>query len=218
MDVPIYNPMKLNSLVRTLLIAIGLFVIPLLKAGVPVGSAAPDFTLTDSNGKVVTLADCKGKLVVLEWNNPNCPINQKHFHGNLQGMQKDGAAHGVIWLGINSSAPGEDGDYTAEEVNKINSELGTSYSHYLFDRDGKVGHLYDAKTTPHMFIISPAGVVLYNGAIDSIHSNKPADIARARNFVVSALTEIYAGKPVSIKATVPYGCFVHYAGHAAGTN
>lgn len=211
--------MKLNILVRALLvIVIGLFTIPLLTAGIPVGSAAPNFSLTDTNGKTVSLDEYKGKLVVLEWNNPNCPINQKQYHGAMQDLQKSAIAHGVVWLAINSSAPGEDGDYTSEELNKINLTLDAHPSHYLLDRAGVVGHLYDAKTTPHMFIISAEGLVLYNGAIDSIHSNKPADIERAKNFVKVALAEIYAGKPVSIKATVPYGCFVHYAGHAAGTN
>ena len=128
----------------------------------------------------------------------------------MQSLQKNYTAKGIVWLQINSSAPGEDGDYTAAESNKISLERSASPTAILKDSSGKVGHLYDAKNTPHMFIVSPRGIVLYNGAIDSINSNKPTDVPLAKNYVALALDEILAGKAVTISTAVPYGCFVHF--------
>ena len=176
------------------------------------GSPAPNFTLTDTTGHEVTLEAFRGKVVVLEWTNPNCPFVRKQYTSKkMQDLQKKYTAQGVIWLQVNSSAPGEDGDFTPAETNRISTERGAAPTAILPDRAGTVGHLYDAKSTPHMFIISKTGNVVYNGAIDSIKSNKPADVPLAQNYVALALDELLAGKDVTISAAVPYGCFVHYS-------
>ena len=178
---------------------------------VKVGEAAPDFTATDSNGKTQHPADLKGKYVVLEWHNQGCPFTKKHYEsGNMQRLQKEWTAKGVAWFTVISSAPGTQGYVTASEENDYVKKVNASPTAVLLDPDGTVGHLYAAKTTPHMYIIDPKGVLIYNGAIDDHPTPNPGDIPSSRNYVTSALQEAMAGKPVSEAATRPYGCSVKY--------
>ena len=165
---------------------------------VKVGEAAPDFTATDSNGKTQHLADLKGKYVVLEWHNQGCPFTKKHYEsGNMQRLQKEWTAKGVAWFTVISSAPGTQGYVTASEENDYVKKVNASPTAVLLDPDGTVGHLYAAKTTPHMYIIDPKGVLIYNGAIDDHPTPNPGDIPSSRNYVTSALQEAMAGKPIS---------------------
>jgi len=180
-------------------------------AAVEVGQTAQDFSLTDTQGKTHALADFKGKYVVLEWYNPDCPFVVKHYEsGNMQKLQKEFTDKGVVWLSINSSATGKQGNYTSEEYNKLAEKSKATPSALLLDHDGKVGILYAAKTTPHMFIINPEGKVIYQGAIDSKPTSSAADIDSSENFVKVALDAAMAGKPVANSSTKPYGCSVKY--------
>jgi hypothetical protein len=180
-------------------------------AGVAVGAAAPDFTLTDSHGKSESLAQFKGKTVVLEWNNPECPFVGKHYgSGNMQKQQGDATAAGVVWLTINSAASGKQGELDAASANAYVAKVGGKETAYLFDPNGKVGRLYGARTTPHMYIIDPQGVLRYMGGIDSIKSTDVDDIGKATQYVPQALGELKAGKPVSVPVSEPYGCSVKY--------
>ncbi len=180
-------------------------------AAVEVGKPAENFTLTDTQGKTHSLNDLKGKFVVLEWYNPDCPFVKKHYDGgNMQSLQKSYTDKGVVWLSINSSASGKQGYYSPEEYNKIAAEKKTAPTALLLDHDGKVGHLYGAKTTPHIFIINPEGNLIYQGGIDNKASADPADIATAENYVKSTLDSAMAGKPVAVPTSKPYGCGVKY--------
>lgn len=176
------------------------------------GDMAPDFTLTDSNGKTHSLSSYRGKTVVLEWFNKGCPFVQKHYESNnMQALQKKYTADGTIWLTINSAAPKKEGYETAAEANKTRTDWKIASTATLFDADGKVGkELYKAKTTPHMYIIDSKGVLTYAGAIDSIPSDDKQDVAKAENYVAVALDALKAGKPVKMAATKPYGCSVKY--------
>ncbi len=176
-----------------------------------VGKPAPEFTLTDSNGKSHNLSDFKGKVVVLEWLNHGCPFVQKHYDGgNMQGLQKKYAGEGVVWLSIVSSAPGKQGHMSPEETNKTKAEKNSAATAVLLDEDGKVGRLYNAKVTPELFVINKEGVLVYAGAIDDKKSTDAADVAGAKNHVAAALDETLAGKPVSVPTTTAYGCSVKY--------
>lgn len=176
-----------------------------------VGQKAPDFTLKDTSGKSVSLADFKGKTVVLEWVNPGCPYVRKHYSGgNMQSAQKDAASKGVVWLAINSTETGH-GDYLAPAA--LQSWMGeqkAAATHTLMDESGKTGQQYAARTTPHMYIISPQGNLVYAGGIDSIASARSEDIKLATNYVKLSLNETLAGKPISNAQTRPYGCSVKY--------
>jgi hypothetical protein len=185
---------------------------PLSRASLAIGQPAPDFSLTDLDGHAHQLSDYRGKTVVLEWNNPDCPIVHKHYDsGNIPALQKRSIADGVVWLLINSGAPGKEGaDYTADQVKAWLKERGAAPTEYLRDRDGKVGHLYQARTTPHLFVITAAGTLVYAGAIDSIPSADQADIPRAENYVSEALAAVAAGLPVAKATSRPYGCAVKY--------
>ena len=175
------------------------------------GHAVPDFTLTDSNGLKHSLSDYKGKFVVLEWFNPDCPFVKKHYNsGNMPNLQKQYTAKGVIWLSINSSAKGKQGSYTPEGFNKFIADKGAAPTAVLLDADGKVAHLFEAQTTPGMFVIDPKGILIYQGAIDDIPSADPADVAKAKNYVKTALDAAMNGKPVAVAATKSYGCSVKY--------
>lgn len=181
------------------------------RAAAVVGQPAPEFTLTDSNGKSHSLASFKGKHVVLEWNNFDCPFVVKHYgSGNMQKLQQAYTGKGVVWLTVNSSAAGKQGHLQPAEVAAKLTERKAAPSAYLLDADGTVGKLYGAKTTPHMFVIDPQGKLVYAGAIDDKPSTDQADIAGARNLVVAALDEALAGKPVSVATSTPYGCSVKY--------
>jgi peroxiredoxin len=176
-----------------------------------VGDAAPNFTATDTNGQSHKLSDYAGKFVVLEWHNRGCPYTQKHYNsGNMEKLQREWTARGVVWLTIISSAPGKQGYVTAEDENAYVKQVNAAPTAVLLDPAGTVGHLYDAKTTPHMFVINPQGVLIYNGAIDDKPTPDPSDISGARNYVSLALTEALAGKSVTTPTTRPYGCSVKY--------
>jgi hypothetical protein len=177
-----------------------------------VGQPAPNFKLADANGKVVTLSDFRGKTVVLEWNNPGCPFVQKHYgSGNMQRTQAAAAKAGVVWLTINSGAPGKQGHMSGADAKAFLTKAGARPTAYLIDYRGVVGKAYDAKTTPHMYVVNKAGTLVYAGGIDDKPSANPADIAGARNHVLAALSELRAGKAVSIATSRPYGCSVKYA-------
>lgn len=176
-----------------------------------VGQPAPDFALTDATGQTQSLAQQRGKVVVLEWFNPQCPFVQKHYRsGNMQRLQHEAAGQGVVWWSINSSAAGNEGHLSPELAKQVLAELNASPSALLLDADGTVGRRYGAKTTPHMFVINAAGVLVYAGAIDDIRSVDPADVDKAVNYVRQALGETAASKSVSVAETKPYGCSVKY--------
>ncbi len=177
-----------------------------------VGQAAPNFTLTDINGQQHTLAQYKGKIVVLEWVNPECPFVQKHYQGsgNIPATQKAAIADGAVWLSINSGHPGSEGDYAAAEVQAWERQTGAAATAYFRDQDGKVGRLYDARHTPTLFIVDPAGTLVYAGGIDSINSADVDDIPKATNYVKAALADLKAGRPVAQATSRAYGCSVKY--------
>lgn len=176
-----------------------------------IGKAAPDFKLNDLNGRVVTLSQFKGKTVVMEWNNPECPFVKKHYDtGNMQKTQAAALADGVVWLTINSSAPGKQGHMSGAEAKTVVAEQKARPSAYLLDPKGVVGKGYDAKTTPHLYIVNKAGKLVYAGGIDDKPTKNKDDIKGARNHVLAALGELKAGKPVSVSTTRPYGCAVKY--------
>ncbi|MEY2510479.1 MAG: hypothetical protein QOE26_1242 [Verrucomicrobiota bacterium] len=176
-----------------------------------VGTTAPDFSLTDSKGKTQTVSQYKGKYVVLEWFNPDCPFVKKHYgSGNMQKLQEELTAKGVVWLSIDSSAPGLEGNLSAEQAEKKIAEWKTKQTALVLDPDGKAGRSYGAKNTPHMFVINPEGKIIYEGAIDSKATPNPSDIASSTNYVKVALEESLAGKTVTNANTKPYGCSVKY--------
>ena len=180
-------------------------------ASATVGQPAPAFTAVDTAGKSVSLADFKGRHVVLEWVNPGCPFVQKHYDaGNMQATQKDATGRGAVWLAVNSTA------VTASDYRKPADMAAWMRQHNagatatLMDADGKVGRAYGARTTPHMYVVDPKGVLVYAGAIDSKATARASDIATATNHVRAALDETLAGKPVSVASTRPYGCSIKY--------
>jgi peroxiredoxin len=181
-------------------------------AGTEIGKTSPNFTLPDTNGKEWSLANFKGKYVVLEWYNPDCPFVGKHYRSrNMQGLQKEFTSKGVVWLSIDSSAPGEEGNYPPGKLNEISARDGAARTALLLDPEGKVGRLYGAKTTPDMYIINPTGILVYKGAIDNKRSTDPADVKTATNYVKSALQAVMTGKTVTTTDTRPYGCSVKYS-------
>lgn len=177
-----------------------------------VGQPAPALALKDAAGKTVDLADFKGRTVVLEWTNPSCPFVKKHYgSGNMQGTQKAAAAEGVVWLSVSSTHPGH-ADYRAPAALAAwQQEQGAAAAAILIDEEGKVGKAWGARTTPQLFVVNPAGTLVYAGAIDSKPSANPADIPAATNYVKQALAELKAGKPVSKPLSAPYGCSVKYS-------
>jgi hypothetical protein len=175
-----------------------------------VGQAAPEFSAVDTTGKTHRLSDYKGKLVVLEWTNPGCPFVQKHYSGNMQGLQKEFAGKGVVWLSINSTEA-DSGDYLAP--GKLAGWMGSKQAAAaatLMDESGRIGQLYGAKTTPHMYIVNPQGQLVYAGAIDSIPSARVDDIKTATNYVRQGLNEAMGGKAISTASTRAYGCSIKY--------
>src|SRR5262245_36646536 len=178
----------------------------------PPGDAAPAFREVNTQGKDVQLSDFKGKTVILEWTNDGCPYVQKHY--NSKNMQKTQEAAtkdpDVVWLTVISSKPGSQGYADAARANKLSAQRGAHPTHVLLDPDGSMGRAYGAKTTPHMYIITPEGKLAYNGAIDSIQSNRVEDIPKATNYVNAALASLKAGKAPDPALTVPYGCSVKY--------
>ena len=176
-----------------------------------VGEPAPAFEGLDTRGNVQRLADYRGKTVVLEWTNHDCPYVRKHYGaGNMQEQQREAAAQGVVWLSIISSAPGKQGHVSPEESEELARTRNATPRAVILDSEGKIGRAYNAKTTPHMFIIDETGVLVYMGGIDSISTANPDDIPQATQYVSVALQELAAGKPVSTPVTKPYGCSVKY--------
>jgi peroxiredoxin len=205
--------MNRRLLISTLLASAGLVTTGTAFASATVGQPAPDFSVTDASGKAVSLSDFKGKHVVLEWVNPGCPFVQKHYNGgNMQGTQKDAAAKGVVWLVVSSTAPDAKDYLKPAALQAWMNEKKAPVTATLMDDDGKVGRAYGARTTPHMYIVDPAGKLIYAGGIDDKPTANPADIPGARNHVKAALDEALAGKPVSQASTRPYGCSVKYSG------
>ncbi len=180
-------------------------------ASLRVGEPAPDFEGVDTRGTSHRLADYRGKTVVLEWTNHDCPYVRKHYGaGNMQGQQREAAAQGVVWLSVISSAPGKQGYVSASKAEALTGSRDAAPHAVILDPAGKIGRAYGAKTTPHMYIIDEAGTLVYMGGIDSISTANPKDIPRATQHVRSALQELAASKPVSTPVTRPYGCSVKY--------
>lgn len=172
---------------------------------------APNFKLIDSNGKEHSLSDFKEKIVVLEWVNFECPFVKKHYDSrNMQSLQLKYTQKDIVWLAINSSAEGKQGNFSNEEINSRIKNHNAKMSAYLIDADGKVGKMYGAKTTPHMYLIDKAGKLVYAGGIDDMASTDLDDIKTAKNYVTTALDELLAGKSVSLQSSKPYGCSVKY--------
>jgi peroxiredoxin len=179
--------------------------------GPEIGKTAPEFTLPDTYGTSHTLEDYRGEWVVLEWLNYECPYVGKHYNsGNMQGLQEKYIEKGVRWFAVVSSAPGKQGYHEPDEMNQLSKQKGSNAQAVLLDPAGEVGMMYGAKTTPQMYVINPDGVLLYNGAIDDRPSARPASLERAHNYLVAALDEAMAGKPVSTPTSRPYGCSVKY--------
>ena len=208
------NPQNPESLIsrRVFSAAVAAAALPAMaqSASAAIGQAAPDFTAVDATGKSHKLSDFKGKTVVLEWTNPNCPFVKKHYMGNMQALQKEATAKGVVWLAINSTETAS-GDYLAPaKLTAWNAEKQAAPTALLMDESGKVGALYGAKTTPHMYVINPQGQLVYAGAIDSVPSARVDDIKTATNYVKQALGESLGGKPVSVATSRAYGCSIKY--------
>lgn len=181
-------------------------------AAVEVGQRTPDFRLTNSNGETVQLSDFAGRTVVLEWNNPGCPFVQRHYaSGNMQALQREARADGVVWLTINSGAPGRQGFMRGPASNRFVSAQNARPSHYLLDPRGVVGRGFGSTATPEMFVIDGNRVLRYNGAIDDAPRASEAETRNSNNYVRAALADLEAGRAVRTRSTRPYGCSVKYA-------
>jgi peroxiredoxin len=180
------------------------------------GKPAPLFNGTDSNGKAWSLAELKGKVVVLETTNHQCPYVAKHYRaGNMQTQQREATAKGVIWLTVAASAPGEEGHVNALQANELTTSRKAQPTAVILDPQSRIARAYGATVTPHMYIVDASGVLAYKGGIDSIPSADPADIPRATQYVRVALAEILSGKQVAEASTRPYGCSLKYGRNAA---
>jgi len=191
----------------------GLLVPPAWAAAVAkVGEAAPGFTSTATTGKGVSLADQRGKIVVLEWTNHDCPYVRKHYEsGNMQTLQKEITGQGVIWLTLISSSPGTQGYVTAKQADELTSTRKANPTAVLLDPSGMVGRAYGATNTPHMYVVDKSGLLVYAGAIDDRPTTRPSDVPGAHNYVRAALDDVAAGRPVKTPVTRAYGCTVKYA-------
>ena len=190
--------------------AVGFGVTQTHAATATVGQAAPDFNATDALGKTHKLSDFKGKHVVLEWTNPGCPFVAKHYGGNMQALQKEFTAKGVVWLAIASTEKDNYEYFSPAKISGWVNDKVAKPTAVLMDESGKIGQLYNAKTTPHMYIVSPQGVLVYAGAIDSVPSARADDIKTATNYIRQGLNEALSGKAISTASTRPYGCSVKY--------
>jgi hypothetical protein len=200
-----------NRLVSLILLSGVLILTAPAIAAPEIGKPAPDFTATDSNGKTVKLSEQRGKIVVLEWTNHDCPFVKKHYgSGNMQALQREAGQQGIVWWSVISSAPGKQGNVTPQEANELTRSRQAAPSAVLLDPEGSIGKLYGARTTPHMYIIDPQGRLVYMGAIDDKPSTNLADVATATNYVRSALQALRQGQPVEPAVTQPYGCSVKY--------
>jgi hypothetical protein len=199
------------TLLRRSLLA-ALIVPALAHAAANVDAPAPAFTATTADGKTVSLADYKGKTVVLEWTNHDCPFVKKHYgSGNMQSQQKAAASQGVVWLQVISSAPGSQGHVDGPAALKLNQQRGAAPTAVLLDADGKLGKAYGAQTTPHMYVIRPDGTLAYKGGIDSLATADQNDIGKAEPYVTQALVAVSSGRKVEKASTRPYGCSIKYA-------
>ena len=179
--------------------------------GLALARGAPEFAVKDADGKVRTLSEFKGRIVVLEWLNRACPYTQKHYHGNMQGLQVSATRDGAVWLSVCSSGNWQPGHWSSgEAARRWMKKYGSAATALLLDEDGVVGRAYEARTTPHMFVIDPAGQLAYQGAIDDVPTSKVEDIGRAKNLVAAALADVHAGRPVRTPFSQAYGCAVKY--------
>lgn len=197
-----------------LLFTLGLALLPFTtpaRAAPEIGKPAPEFMANDVDGHHVMLSSLKGKTIVLEWSNPDCPFVHKQYDtGNMQAVQKEATKDNVIWITIDSSAKGKEGNYPAPELKKIYADQKANFSHLIIDESGEIGKLYAAKTTPHMFVINEKGVLVYAGAIDDKSGFEKEEVKTAKNYILAALNDLKAGRPVAISSTKPYGCSVKY--------
>ena len=202
----------MKSILRSSLIALAASILATSAfAAAEIGKPAPEFSLTDTEGKAHKLSDFKGKVVVLEWVNLGCPyVKNQYQTRNMQKLQKSYTDKGVVWLTVCSSAQGEQGHHDAAAWNAKRKEHGIASTAVLIDEPGTVGKLYGAKVTPHMFVINADGTLAYNGAIDSAATTNPAETAKAKNHVAAAVDALMAGKAVEVAATKPYGCGIKY--------
>jgi len=199
-----------HTRLSSFVLALAFFILPAL--ALTPGTAAPNFKGADSTGTQQTLSQYRGKFVVLEWANRGCPYDGKHYRsGNMEALQREWTAKGVIWLTVISSAPGEQGYVTPAEEAEYLKQMHAAPTAAILDPTGVIGRLYEAKTTPHMFVIDPTGKLIYQGAIDDKPTTDVADIKTAHNYLNEALTAAMSGKPVPVAVTRPYGCSVKYA-------
>jgi hypothetical protein len=202
--------MKFNDLIK-LAVFLAATLPAIVSAEPVIDKPAPAFSGKTADGKTIELASLKGKTVVLEWTNHECPFVKKHYDsGNIPQLQKEATAKGIVWLQVISSAPGKEGFVDGATAINLNKQRGAAPSNTVLDPEGSIGKLYGAKTSPHLYIIDPQGVLVYKGGIDSIPSADKADIANAENYVKTALGELSAGKKISHASTQPYGCTVKY--------
>ena len=203
--------MKHTILVSLVTASLSFVAAAVANATATVGQPAPAFTLKDTNGKAVNLADYKGKTVVLEWHNPECPFVKKHYDSaNMQNLQSKYTRDGIVWLAVSSTEPSHQDYKKPAALNAILKSSNASPTAYLIDESGATGKAYGAKTTPHMYVINSQGTLVYAGGIDDKRSTNIADIKTAKNYVVAALDELKAGKSVSVTTSAPYGCSVKY--------
>lgn len=176
-----------------------------------VGEQAPDFQVADANGNMHSLSDYEGKYIILEWLNHDCPFVRKHYNGNnMQELQKKYTGQGVVWFSVISSAPGTQGYLEPEAARQITIEKNASPTAVLLDTDGTMGRAYDARVTPHMYVINPEGVLEYNGAIDDKPTARLRDLDDAHNYLTAAMASLMNNEPVEVTTNTPYGCTVKY--------
>jgi len=202
---------SLMKLSQTMLLSLLAAISLTTHAAVNVGQPAPDFTGLDSNGKQHSLSQYKGKTVILEWTNHDCPYVKKHYNsGNMQALQKDATANGIVWLSIISSSPGKQGHVSGKQANELSASRNASPTAVILDESSEIGLLYGAKTTPHMYIVDKSGQLVYMGGIDDTPSKDEDDIPKSKNYVRAALDEMAASQAIKKSITRPYGCSVKY--------
>ena len=202
---------SLMKLSQTMLLSLLAAISLTTHAAVNVGQPAPGFTGLDSNGKQHSLSQYKGKTVILEWTNHDCPYVKKHYNsGNMQALQKDATANGIVWLSIISSSPGKQGHVSGKQANELSASRNASPTAVILDESSEIGLLYGAKTTPHMYIVDKSGQLVYMGGIDNTPSKDEDDIPKSKNYVRTALDEMAAGQAIKESITRPYGCSVKY--------
>jgi len=194
---------------KTTLTLFGALALAASAFAVEIGKPAPDFTGTDITGKTVKLSDYKGKIVVLESYNSDCPFCHNQYGGAAQALQKELADKGVVWLMINSVSPNNPSHRTPAQAKQEWSDLKIAAAAWIDDSSGTIGHLYGMKTTPHVFVVDQSGSLVYEGAMDD-HPDPFHDPKTARNYVREAVDDLLAGKPIAVSQTKPYGCAVHY--------